>query len=66
MTTTAETDDWRDIDTAPRDSSNLELKLSNGSIERGFWRDDTSWNMEGDYTLFDHEIDGWREIKRQR
>jgi len=53
---------WKDMHSAPREGARIELRLPTGDVENGFWRDDTSWNMDGMYIAFDDDFTGWREI----
>jgi len=59
-------DVWRDLEAAPRDGKRIELKNKDGEIKTGFWRDETHWNMEGDWCAIDQDFVGWRAIDKGR
>jgi hypothetical protein len=62
------TETWNtDLDTAPRCGQKIELQhAANGAVEAGFWRDDTHWNMDGDWFGLDQDFSGWRHIDPNR
>lgn len=56
---------WFGMFEAPRDGQRVELRYPTGDVEEGFWRDETSWNMDGGYFAVDDDFTGFRPTPKE-